>query len=634
MNLEIPGLRFITGAPGTKDHRLKLLWFEDEDAFAVSSVMANYVCVAIASAPDPAAEILRRSRDDAMKHELDHDRLFCPPDLYIPDFDLGAAPAGHSPTDAGKATAAGLLSAMLMATTYPNHPATVLPFTGRPDQETHHYELAKLFSPPYVNVLWEYRQGKQSLGVAKVLRTVLIAHRKHLALSASRGLVHITYRERQRLVASRKLTVDDTITLQTMWGPRKILLGSLWPEHVTARDGNETLYGSVKQWVESFPVAQAKERAAAELAYTYFSLRLSGMSDDRYQLSDLIQLGVAPSDPDVRTLCDRIGLSMAAIGPYMMVMMEVRRLERMSTRTAERIKRAKESLRRARDDEKRDRAKVRARKNVDLLDELQDKLRVARSELKAKEMQLSLPKRSRCPQLLSREIGSIVDDETQRLSVLYLLILEESRRWALALSLSEELAKRSPELQRFLNNWPMSNAPYADKKEMEDLVRKVRTKAESLRADIELRRSDSRASIRPEIEATLNALASVLDIEVTDLMFFLGRLDDHAYSWFASAPLTPRATAQLIDPLPEQVLTADAKFREQRVGQGLARLGLNVSEILAPRGYELPINECVAVVRFAHELAFPRSEWPSWLRGLHARALEHARTHSVKLLPA
>lgn len=604
MNAAPKGLHYRTGPPLSGDRRLKVLWFEDELDIKVPQDLHGFLQVTQVRVPEVAECLLLAQRATVLRarHEPTYALPECPHDIYVADFKLDAAPRNEvdEPSLAAKARAAGLTSSVMMAVNFPLHPATVMPYTAHVEQLAEQRDLLRRLSPEYVHIQWGKELGKMSEGGSnRVLKEAVQVHRDYLPTAAERGFIHLSRQECERLRSLVTKYADagtiwpdsTTISFETEWGTRSIFLSSFWSQlavrgSVLSRDEAD----AVVKWLDLFPVPTFQEVLAAELAFTYFFRRISGKSWDRYALAARLRDGAGPSaDPEVRAMCEEIGLPSMPVDNCARAVEEANKLDAQLARAKRR-------------DEK---AAVR---------KLSRLLRAARQKVDRLEKGVIIPADWRCPHLLKLE-RRLFDDETKRLAVFFLLVYEEARRWAFAGCVVESL---SADHKKLIQRW-LSGAPYSEGETDEVIVRLLHRVRERVRAE---RLEKSRASyLRRRLDSryeSLKALASELKISAETLG---GMLEEATKDMLPEiVPLTVGSIARLIDPLPEQLLTADVSFGEGRVGKALSRLrpgkkGLNVQKILScDPDQQLSAAEKLAVERFATNLSFPKAWWPPWMK--------------------
>ncbi|MCI0622746.1 MAG: hypothetical protein L0387_13980 [Acidobacteria bacterium] len=568
---DIPGLAHLSGPP-IIDDRLKVVWFEDKETVGVSQQLIPYVQVTRLRVPESAEALLKAQQTivgrgmKASRYELPE----CPHDIYIADHRLDEAPTNEvgEPSLARQAEACGLTTAVMMAASFPAHPATVIPYTAYKDQVKYQRDLLKRLCPGYVNVLWGNELGKLELGVARVLFDALIAHREFLVAAAGNGFIHLRLRERERMRAEieRSSTercvwlAERVICLETEWGSRNICLGALWPELALAIENSPVdalTRAAILDWLEGFPVPTDEQLQARDLAYRYFWLSLSKESDARYRLAHILRSGVGPigttaANSRVREMCTEIGLDSDAVQAY-----------------------------------------------VDAACNRREPVKIA------------IPPEWQAPHLLNAAKKEGLQESAVRLAVLCVLVCEEAARSFVREEIVEELPGVAREL---LSCW--CRVYRMDETNIIDRLREL------VSAYV---RQDSPGDDENEVLGTitkleaLGAIAKLLEIGPSSvsgaaLKSLLGLLERWAQSE-KTAPLSATYVPRLIDPLPEQLGTADEDVAGDRVGKALMRIGFSkpTTLLFVGNGDQITPVERRVMHRFAMDLRFPKASWPGWM---------------------
>ena len=253
------------------------------------------------------------------------------------------------------------------------------------------------------------------------------------------------------------------------------------------------------------------------------------------------------------------------------------------------------------------------------------------------------------------------DDGFVRLAILFTLVLEGGVRSGLAKELADErdvdyefgywaeqradplVRNVHDEVQRLLQSAEGESSSFTtaevrrhvgftvmSRKTNKDEVR--RAISEATRAAEDIRRAvkhledvASAEDAPDELRDKYYDLLSELAAEQQDIETLSGRLREGkdglrrlgAPRDFAR-PIQPNDLARLLDPLPEQLLTAEDEFAEGRIAKAVAgvfrvaRSGI-LSAVLAGQGLsESEKRECE---RFSAECGFGPGEWPPWWRG-------------------
>jgi hypothetical protein len=623
----IPGLHYLSGAPVPNDRRLKVFWLDDKTTFALTEDLKSFIQVTRALAPESSELLLRASRREvwegrgAEKYELHN----CPHDVYLADFRLSEAPEGEFGGElslASRAEAAGLTTAVLMAASFQDHPATIVPYTAFEEELQAQRDLLKRLGPDFINIRWGDELGKLEQGVGSVLEKAISEHRRYLPLAAQRGFIHLGGTERERLAkiidlreGSAPVPWDLEINFETQWGRRRLFLFALWPE-LGIEPGASipgTQLGDVLKWLEEFPPHSDAQRAAADLAYTFFCQRISLRSHDRYLLGSWLREGFGPDERnDVKILCDKIGLQESAVQAYAEAVRNANAIERnlnklqAKRRELEKKKPAKHSS----PDSEISASQVRSR-SEDLQEQIAGLLKeLKQSRLIASDLgsQVVIPVDWSCPHLLSRDIKRLVDEEALRLAVLFLLVYEAAFRWSCSELLSDALVERGREGRL---NWS-TGSPYPSSGEVASFIQEVRYKSEAW-AEGTIAQAQPNEILEAQMD--LRPLAELLGVE--GALDFFDSLDPEARDlWRAMRPMTTGIIAQLLDPLPEQIQTADVSFKEGRIGVALSRINLGqITELLSGEGRGVLADfERRATAQFALDIGFPSGAWPRWLR--------------------
>lgn len=560
---DIPGLAHLSGPP-VIDARLKVVWLEDKDVAGLSDLLTPFVQVTRLRVPESAQALLNAQQTIvgrgmiASRYELPE----CPHDIYIADHRLNEAPMNEvSETSlAQQAEACGLTTAVMMAVSFPAHPATVIPYTAYKDQVKYQRDLLKKLCPGYVNVLWDKELGKLELGVDRVLVDALTAHREFLVAAAGNGFIHLRLRERERMRAEIEGSstercvwlAERVISLETEWGSRNICLGALWPELALALNNSPveaSTRAEILDWLERFPVPKDEELQAGDLAYQYFWLSISKKSDARYKLAHMLRSGFGPigttaANSRVREICTEIGLDSDAVQAY-----------------------------------------------VDAACNRRDPVRIA------------IPPEWQAPHLRNAAKNAGLQESGVRLAVLCVLVCEEAARSFVRDGCVEGFREL---LLCWCREYRM------DETKIEKLI--------GLMVSTYVGR-DSHGD--DEIEALGGAIAELFgiggpsDIYDPALESVLGLLERWAQHE-KTDPLSATYVPRLIDPLPEQLDTADDGVKgvaEGRVGKALMRIGFSKpTELLfVGKRDQITALERRVMHRFAKELRFPKASWPGWM---------------------
>lgn len=556
----VPGLEYLSGLP-VVDGRLKVLWLEDKIEVDLSIELEPFIQVTRLLVPEAAEALLQAQRTVVIgaRRAAAYELTECPHDLYIADHRLDEAPTnvvGDS-TPARRAEAAGLTTAVMMALSFPAHPATVMPYTAHDEQIRNQRDLLKRLCPDFVNVCWGNEVGKLGRGLAQVLLDTIKAHRAFLADPTNRDLIYLRLTEAARVRAAIETSFrkrepwpgQQVITLETQWGSRSILLGALWPEAALRKDVlDASRQAEILSWLDSFPTPTDEELAARSLADRYFWLSMSDKSKARYRLAHMLRAGFGPDEGSetndtVRETCAAIGLNPVTIQDY-----------------------------------------------------------VAAKQLGAEPPKVSIPPEWRVPHLIDAAKKEGLQNAVVRLAVLSLLVQEEAARSAIRDELTDDLTEPAREL---LALWSRTYG-WGHAETIGRLGRLVAAYVQRDRFDED---DESLGAIKLLFE---NAPSAVSNGGFQALLALLSFWDDS----HRTDALTARDLPRLIDPLPQQLDTADDKVAGDRIGHALIRLGFPHPTALLSAGNSDQITaiERRAMQRFALDLAFPSDRWPSWMR--------------------
>jgi hypothetical protein len=329
-------LTLLSDHPVANDPRLKICWIEDQLA-EVNATIQQYFIIWRARRPDELADGLKREYyvvQDKIGRSIAYDLTCFPFDGYLADFNLSGAGldvrsrsgdspppepspgevrnylsevllANESPYDdradlACKAQAAGLTSAVLTALHFESHPSVILPYTAYTDQMSQQRALIRLLAPPTLIIGHgaELDLSKRPLG--EKLEQFANAYRENLPVWAKIGVIHVPYREKQRLRALVMSRVErtepqeivrwqkqDSIIIDTAYGRRSISMGSLWFRFND--DFSSSSLSDVTSWIDKFPIPSAVCSEALYLARQYWDFSASDTSRERYLFSRIIR---------------------------------------------------------------------------------------------------------------------------------------------------------------------------------------------------------------------------------------------------------------------------------------------------------------------------------------------------------
>ena len=596
--LPIVGLESLASVPAEDNFRVKVLWFEDKGPIGISQNLKSFVQVTRAWIPEAAEELLATEREQVAQavHSPVYRLAECPHDIYIADHFLFEAPTNDygQPTPARLAEAAGLTASVMMALSFPAHPATVIPYTAYEERVRNQRDLIRRFCPKFINIRWDDKFGKMQSDFALLLVEALRAHREYLPVAAAAGYIHLRSEERERLnreltsiVKSGRRLGKLRMSLETNWGSREILLGGLWPDLALSLDPLSGLEcEQLLVWLDSFCVGGLDEQIAAQFARAYFWMSVSSRSEARYRLSHRLRMGVEANDRDVSGLCERIGLPEGKVFEYAELVSRLRIMERKLD-------------------------VIRAGRGQDLgareVELVVESLAVHREEAARVSSLLRLPYGWSVKHLLNAMRG--FGDQIKRLAVFFLLLHEEARRWAFREALLEEM----PGLKTLVQGWYKAYKRHIPELSGDKIVLRMAQAVQGLES---AQRLDE--DVKGGEEGGVGDIAEGLiacgipEGEVQDFFDLLG----HPITVVMMTPLTVDWVPRLLDPIPEQIDTADADVTAGRIGVALKRIGIgDIGALLAPGGGgQIRREEREALRRFAMDLGFPRSKWPAWMK--------------------
>jgi hypothetical protein len=108
-----------------------------------------------------------------------------------------------------------------------------------------------------------------------------------------------------------------------------------------------------------------------------------------------------------------------------------------------------------------------------------------------------------------------------------------------------------------------------------------------------------------------------IDMDRLDTMEDIGfegvRIEGGSYI-VKRSPVQDHDMAQRLDPLPEQLFTAEHDFSAGRVGRKLGRIDIDINALIADEKRVMTVEEIKDVQYFALDIGYPRKDWPEWLR--------------------
>lgn len=567
-------LRELTSKKPENDHRLKVLWIEDDLAVRQLNLktISRYFKIWRARTPDNVADRLKPDFEAAFYQRAEprtYNLPCLPVDGFLADFDLAAAaddapsrelddgddtgsvhelddeelaefteeedeteettPEARAATrgaEAREAEAAGLTTAVLTALNFEGHPAVIVPYTGRQEQLSSQRALIRLLSPPSIIISdgSELDLGKASF-TAK-LQQFAIDYREAILRWAHDNVISIPSEERSRLKEllehrtsgeGEELRVawedDDIIIVDTSYGRRGLSCAALWYRV----DRQAPTLAEVHAWIERIPTPGPIYAEAVELSSRYWFYSQTDLSKYRYILSRLLR-------------------------------------ERMSA--------APGSWAETND--------------VDI-------------KLLCDTCGVNFEDAVKSPGTVMMESGKFVEQifdsgapkEVLRLAVFMLLTREYAARWVASQEETDPL-------------WKLEHLFDYKVEEMEDT---------------------------PAIPFNTSGFEELTGIDPTRLNEIMTRLGYVGISvkdgelLLEREPVRDSDMAQRLDPLPEQLLTTEQKFSGERVYRRLKDNGIKLKELITgSEGWGPEPHELRDVQYYARDIRFPPDAWPGWLR--------------------